>query len=176
MVSKIRELCKQNNTSVKALEEELGFGNGAIRRWDTNAPSYDRIEKVANRFNVPVSFFLETSAPYTEDKTTLVERIRFLCSERGVSFNQFEKESGVGRGTAAKWDTNSPSIEKVSKAAEYFNVSVSYLLGEEKEKPTLSGEQISDARKQLDVALDDMSDEELLFLMSKIKAIKDMRK
>lgn len=107
---------------------------------------------------------------------SLVVRLRELCAEKGVSFNQFEIASGVGRGTAAKWDTNSPSIEKVSKAAEYFNVSVSYLLGEEKEKPTLSGKQISDARKQLDAALDDMSDEELLFLMSKIKAIKEMRK
>ena len=104
---------------------------------------------------------------------SLVSKLRVLCEERGVSFNQFEKESGVGRGTAARWDTNSPSIEKVSKAAEYFNVSVSYLLGEQ-EKPTLSGE-LSDARKQLDAALDDMSDEELLFLMSKIKAIKEMR-
>ena len=105
MDAEIKELCSQNNTSIKALERELGFGNGSIRRWDTNAPAYDKIEKVA----------------------------------------------------------------------KYFDVSVSYLLGEEKEKPTLSGEQISDARKQLYAALDDMSDEELLFLMSKIKAIKEMR-
>lgn len=73
---------------------------------------------------------------------SLVERLRNLCKQKGVSFNQFEIESGVGRGTAAKWDTNSPSIEKVSKAAEYFNISVSYLLGEENEKtasPTADG-------------------------------------
>lgn len=106
MVAEIKALCAQNNTSIKALERELGFGNGSIRRWDTNAPAYDKIEKVA----------------------------------------------------------------------KYFNVSASYLLGEEKEKHTLSGEQISEARRQLYAALDDMTDEELLFLMSKIKAIKEMRK
>lgn len=66
----------------------------------------------------------------------------------------------------------------VYEIAEKYNVSVEWLRGETdiKEKPTLSGEQISEARKQLYAALDDMTDEELLFLMSKIKAIKEMRK
>ena len=83
----------------------------------------------------------------------------------------------IPSGSITAWKNGTlPRNATISKIAEYFNVSVSYLLGEEKEKPTMTGEQISDARKQLDAALDDMSDEELLFLMSKIKAIKDMRK
>lgn len=56
LVEQIKKLCSDNNTSVKALEKELGFGNGTIRRWDTNAPSFDKIVMVANRFNVPVSY------------------------------------------------------------------------------------------------------------------------
>lgn len=175
MVSEIRELCKQNNTSVKALEEELGFGNGAIRRWDVNAPSYDRIEKVAKKFNVPVSFFLKNEKLNAEEPTSLVDRLRKLCADRGISFNQFEKESGVGRGTAARWDTNSPSIDKVTKAAEYFNVSVAYLLGYEKENPTLSSGDMSEAKKRVIAGLEDMSDEELILLDARIKSIKDSR-
>lgn len=82
----------------------------------------------------------------------------------------------IPSGSITAWKNGTlPRNATISKIAEYFNVSVSYLLGEEKEKPTLSGEQISEARKQLYAALDDMSDEELLFLMSKIKAIKEMR-
>ena len=55
MVEQIKKLCSDNKTSIKALEKELGFGNGTIRRWDTNAPSVEKIILVANKFNVPVS-------------------------------------------------------------------------------------------------------------------------
>ena len=100
-----------------------------------------------------------------------------LCKEKGISVTKATEEIGLARTIGTKWKNTgaTPNGATLAKIAEYFNVSVSYLLGEEKEKPTLSGEQISEARKQLDVALDDMSDEELLFLMSKIKAIKEMR-
>ena len=100
-----------------------------------------------------------------------------LCATVGKSPNAVAKEMKIPSGSITAWKNGTlPRNATISKIAEYFNVSVSYLLGEEKEKPTMTGEQISDARKQLDAALDDMSDEELLFLMSKIKAIKDMRK
>lgn len=55
MVEQIKALCAANNTNIKSLEKELGFGNGTIRRWDERKPSYDRIESVARRFGVPVS-------------------------------------------------------------------------------------------------------------------------
>lgn len=59
---------------------------------------------------------------------SIVEKLRNLCDERGVSFNKFEIESGVGRGTASRWDNNSPSVEKIELAANYFGVSIDYLL------------------------------------------------
>jgi len=55
MVAEIRALCQTRNTSVKALEQALGFGNGTIRKWDDQSPALDRVLKVANYFNVPVS-------------------------------------------------------------------------------------------------------------------------
>lgn len=58
MVEQIKQLCIENKTSIKALERELNFGNGTIRRWDDIKPSYDRISKVAEYFNVPVSRIL----------------------------------------------------------------------------------------------------------------------
>lgn len=69
MVEQIKKLCSDNKTSIKALEKELGFGNGTIRRWDTNAPSVDKIILVANRFNVPVS--LITGTDEQKEKPTL---------------------------------------------------------------------------------------------------------
>ena len=60
MVEQIKKLCNDSKTSIKALEKELGFGNGTIRRWDDNTPSIDRISAVANYFNVPVAYLLGT--------------------------------------------------------------------------------------------------------------------
>lgn len=56
MVEKIRELCKKQGTSLTKLEQQLGFGNGVIGRWNKSKPSYDRLEKVANALGVPVSY------------------------------------------------------------------------------------------------------------------------
>ena len=55
MVEKIRKLCKKQGTSLTKLEQQLGFGNGVIGRWNKSKPSYDRLEKVANALGVPVS-------------------------------------------------------------------------------------------------------------------------
>ena len=65
----------------------------------------------------------------------------------------------------------------VYEIAEKYNVSVEWLRGETdiKEKPTLSGEQISEAKKKVIDGLEDMTDEELLLLDARIKAIKDSR-
>jgi len=100
-----------------------------------------------------------------------------LCNSKGVRPSRACIDMGLSRSLAAKWKATgeNPRADVLPKIASYFNVSVSYLLGEEKEKPTLTGEQISEARRKLDSELEDMSDEELLFLMSKIKAIKEMR-
>lgn len=55
MVSKIRELCKKNKTSIAALERQLGFGNGVIGRWDKSVPNYDRLYAVAEALGVTVA-------------------------------------------------------------------------------------------------------------------------
>ena len=59
MVDKIRFLCEKNNTNIKALERELGLGNGTIRRWDERSPSIDKVVLVANHFGVPISALLD---------------------------------------------------------------------------------------------------------------------
>ena len=62
------------------------------------------------------------------------ETIKTLCKDKGVTVTGLEKELGFARGSLCKVDTNKPSMEKVQKLADYFNVSLHYLMtGEEKE-------------------------------------------
>jgi len=63
------------------------------------------------------------------------ETIKKLCKNKGVTVTGLEKELGFARGSLCKVDTNKPSMEKVEKLADYFNVSVNYLInGEEPER------------------------------------------
>lgn len=62
---------------------------------------------------------------------TLKDRIRILANERGMSLPALEAELGFGNGTIVKWDKASPNSEKLAKVADFFHVSVDYLLGRE---------------------------------------------
>lgn len=59
----------------------------------------------------------------------LTERIQYLCESKDISLNSLEKQLGFGIRTISKWKTSSPKVENLEKIAEYFNVSIDYLVG-----------------------------------------------
>jgi transcriptional regulator with XRE-family HTH domain len=61
----------------------------------------------------------------------LLEKIQRLCKTNKITIARLEREAGLGGGTISKWETSSPSGDKLLKVAEYFGVSVDYLLGKE---------------------------------------------
>jgi len=62
----IIDLCKKNNLAVTALEKELGFGRGSIGKLKSGKTSADRLQKIANYFNVSVNYLLtgENDKPF----------------------------------------------------------------------------------------------------------------
>lgn len=61
---------------------------------------------------------------------TLKDRIKKLAEAKGIGgIPKLESELGFGNGTIVKWDKSSPSADKLNKVADYFGVSVDYLLG-----------------------------------------------
>ena len=67
---------------------------------------------------------------------TTYEIIANLCERRGIAITALEKELGFGRGYIGKLRTKgtSPTAKKLQQIADYFNVSVEYLIsGQEKE-------------------------------------------
>ena len=89
MVEEIKMLCKANGTSIKALERELGFGNGTIRRWDSSVPSYDKILKVADYFKCTVEIItgeMEQKEKPAQESGLSVDEIKEAF--RGKSFEE----------------------------------------------------------------------------------------
>lgn len=58
----------------------------------------------------------------------IYDRIRLLASEKNISIRELEIKLGFSNGLLRSWDksTNTASLEKV---ADYFDVSIDYLLG-----------------------------------------------
>ncbi len=59
----------------------------------------------------------------------LLERVKELCSEKGISQRKLESELELSNGASSKWNKSSPSGEVLQKIADYFDVSTDYLLG-----------------------------------------------
>ena len=78
--------------------------------------------------------------------------VRFfnLCESNGKRPLNVVKEIGIATGSITRWKNGSiPSGPSLEKIANYFGVSVDYLLGkEEKEKPAELGE-LSEGEKAL---------------------------
>ena len=85
---------------------------------------------------------------------TLVDIIRTLANQRDMSLPQLEVKLGLGNGTISRWKTSSPNTDKLQKIADYFNVSMDYLLGRDVQLTT---------RDERDIAKD------LENIMSKLK-------
>ncbi|MCD8382273.1 MAG: helix-turn-helix domain-containing protein [Clostridiales bacterium] len=60
---------------------------------------------------------------------SLVEKIKTLCAEKNITVAALERRLDFGNGTIRKWDNAFPSGDKLAKVAQFFNVSVDYLLG-----------------------------------------------
>lgn len=67
---------------------------------------------------------------------TIANRLKELCDKKGVSVNKMLTESGAGARTYYNILAGShPSIDKISKIADYLDCSTDYLLGRtDKEK------------------------------------------
>lgn len=91
---------------------------------------------------------------------SLVERIKILCGEKKVTFAVVERETGISNGQIRRWDTSSPKTENVEKVADYFNVSLDYLLGRTDKRSyfDLSDKDERDIQKELQKMIDGLSD------------------
>ncbi len=59
----------------------------------------------------------------------LADRIKDLADSKKVTFAEIERVVGISNGQIRRWNTVSPKTENVQLVADYFNVSVDYLLG-----------------------------------------------
>ncbi|WP_270893093.1 helix-turn-helix domain-containing protein [Staphylococcus saprophyticus] len=72
------------------------------------------------------------------------QRIQNLANKNGLSIAELERILNLSNGSIARWKKSAPSSKGLTLIADYFDVSVDYLLGREKEE--YSGEQEDDVQ------------------------------
>ena len=67
----------------------------------------------------------------------MYERFEQLLQKRGVTPYKVSKETGVTQTSLSNWKSgrNTPSAKTLQKLADYFGVTVGYLMGTEEEEP-----------------------------------------
>lgn len=59
----------------------------------------------------------------------LLDRVDGLINEHSMTRAELERKTGLSAGSIRNWNKSIPSVDKLKKVADYFDVSVDYLLG-----------------------------------------------
>lgn len=59
----------------------------------------------------------------------LLDKIKQLCREKKITLAELERKLSFSNGSMSRWNERTPSVDRVKKVADYFDVSTDYLLG-----------------------------------------------
>ena len=154
--SRLKELKDLRNISTRELALKLDVSTQTVGHWQTGyrTPPIEKIYAIADFFNVSLDYLVGrsefVSSPISTDfqvhdtlqlghcqeiseynNEIFAKRFKELRKKNHLSILDLEDKIGVSMSTINHWESNlrSPSIKKIFKLAEYFNVSVDYLLG-----------------------------------------------
>lgn len=66
----------------------------------------------------------------------LLDNIRRLCKQQGISISTLEKAIHIGNGTISRWSESSPRIDNICAVAKFFGVTIDELLeGKDRKSP-----------------------------------------
>lgn len=68
---RVKELAAQKHVSLAKVERDLGFSNGIISTWKTGKASQDKINSLADYFNVSTDYLLGRPEKHKEDQEEL---------------------------------------------------------------------------------------------------------
>ncbi|WDA67434.1 helix-turn-helix domain-containing protein [Lactococcus lactis] len=143
---RIKTLRLKAGLTQKQLATKLGISRGSYGKYGTDAiyPRTDRLQKLAEVFNVPVSYLLGEidELPYENSlPASFPERLKSLRVEGGYSQVYIVEQLQLSsRQVYNKYErgVSKPSHETLNKLAKFFNVPVEYLLCETNERTSLN--------------------------------------
>lgn len=115
----------------------------------------------------------------------LLERIKELCKSRSITVSALEGILNLPSNTIYQWKKRVPGTERLQSVADYFNVSIDYLLGrtdnpnviEDDENPSMAKQVMMrmDTEGLSETQLDEIEDEMERFFKWRLEEIKRER-
>ncbi len=139
---RINELIEDQDCSKYQFASSVGIGREVITRATIYGiiPSLQSLTKIADYLNISITYLLgenDTSYFYKSDNpTTFSNRLEELAAEKGVKYSQIAHKMPFAYSYFYDWlRTNTvPSLEYLEALADYFDVSIDYLLGRTDDK------------------------------------------
>lgn len=140
---RVKALRLEAGYTQKELAEKIGMTAAGYSKYgtETTYPPFERLEKLAKILNVSVSYLLgetdERPVVKEDNSSTFHERLKHLRTQAGYSQVEIANELNfASRQVYNNYEKgiNKPSKENLEKLAEFFNVSVDYLLCETDEE------------------------------------------
>lgn len=82
------------------------------------------------------------------------EIIKKLASKRNKSLQQVAEDLNFSKNLFYRWKTSDPKAKDLEKVADYFHVSIDYLMGRTDDKASLSPKEIEDIGQMADRMID----------------------
>lgn len=133
LTENIKILCRKNNISIYQLEDNLGFGRNTIYQWNKRTPEIYKVQAVAEYFQTDISRLVNN-----QPNETLIERIARLAKKQNLSVADLAIKLGLSRTSIYAWKKSSPKAETLEIVADYFGVSIDYLLNRQTPNTLLS--------------------------------------
>lgn len=105
LVERIKELSKRRGKNIKQVAKEVGLGENAIYKWDTNSPKTDNLKKVAEYFNVSTDYLLGVEGAEEQQETEFRKALENVMSFDGEEMTEADKEAIIAfmMGRKGKW-------------------------------------------------------------------------
>ncbi|MCJ0602231.1 helix-turn-helix domain-containing protein [Enterococcus cecorum] len=109
----------------------------------------------------------------------LLDRVDGLINEHSMTRAELERKTGLSAGSIRNWNKSIPSVDKLKKVADYFDVSVDYLLDRTEQK-AIESDMDTKLERMMDNAMSydgkPISDEDRPIIKGILKAYFDNKK
>lgn len=124
------------NINIKTFAEEIGVHPTAVSKWlNGTYPSTDNLNKILNKYKeIPIEQF--GVIVYEVKESYFGKRLKELLEEYGMKQQDLADELKFSKGQVSSWISgrNKPEKDNLEKIANYFDVSIAYLMGLTEEK------------------------------------------
>ena len=111
LLENVKELVSQRKMTVAELERKLDFSQGSIRQWDKTYPGVDKVQKVAEYFDVSTDYLLGRSdiPKWATNEDVIVfdqalKRNSVIMSYNGIELSEEDKLQLEGMIKAMLWE------------------------------------------------------------------------